>query len=197
MRIQDLYKNISTPLVTDFQIKRVFSHEPASQIAVQLSRWENRGEMKRVKRGLYQFSQREVDELVVAGWIYSPSYISMESALHIYGLIPDVTQQITSITPITTKKYVTQRGVFTFSKIKQELFFGFESAQDETSDLSYNIATPAKALLDYLYVRKIKSLDESRIDLSFFEKKSERNKLRKYSEQYPHWVLKLVESVYE
>jgi hypothetical protein len=97
-----------------------------------------------LKRGLYIFADKKVDKVEIARYLYSPCYISLEYALNLYGLIPDVPFAMTMVTPKITRKFNTVFGQFIYRKIKKEAFFGFD---EETL-----IAEKEKALVDYLYL---------------------------------------------
>jgi len=133
--------------------KNIFSKEeaqivafdtPPSTLKLQLHQWVKAGDLITLKRGLYAFSNTRVDKVEVARRLYPPSYISLEYALNLYGLIPDVPFSITLVTPKVTRKFNTPYGQFVYRKIKKEAFFGYIP---ETF-----IAEKEKALLDYLYL---------------------------------------------
>jgi len=145
------------------------------------------GRLIRLKRGLYQFADRQTDEFVLAGYLYQPSYISLETALNNFGIIPDISAAVTSISPVTTKTIKTAKGIFIYSKISRKLFFGWQKIKD-LSGLYYQIALPEKALLDWIYIRKISSLVNERIDLSSLSK----TRLTSFSQPYPAWVRKVI-----
>jgi hypothetical protein len=70
------------------------------------------GDLVRVKKGLYvapTFPGRapEVSPLVLAGLVYGPSYVSLESALAHHGLIPERVNEITSVTTKRAKRFDT------------------------------------------------------------------------------------------
>jgi predicted transcriptional regulator of viral defense system len=184
MTIQNLNTSILTPLFRSDQVRRVFDDELASQINVQLSRMEKRGELIRLKNGVYQFANREVDVLTIATHLYQPTYVSLETALSIYGILPETPSQVTSVGPITTKELKTVRGVFSYSKIQSALYFGFEKLQDSYSSLYYNLAYPEKALLDYVYIRQISDLSDYRLDLESINLQ----RLDSYAKLFPSWV---------
>lgn len=194
MKYWDLKHKITTPLFFDYQIGGLYPDEPKNQINMGLSRLVKTGKLKRIKRGIYIFSELEsqVDEFTLASVLYKPSYISLESALNNYGIIPDVAAGVTSVTPITTKKITTVRGVFLYSKINQELFFGFEKVLDQAGGRYYDVAFPEKALLDYVYVRKINNLTEQRVNLKLLNKK----RLIQLGKFYPTWVTKTINEQY-
>ena len=133
--------------------KNIFSKEeaqivafdtPPSTLKLQLHQWVKAGDLINLKRGLYAFSNTRVDKVDVAQRLYPPNYISLEYALNLYGLIPDVPFSITLVTPKVTRKFNTPYGQFVYRKIKKEAFFGYSP---ETF-----IAEKEKALLDYLYL---------------------------------------------
>ncbi|MFH1841002.1 MAG: hypothetical protein ABH807_02515 [Candidatus Shapirobacteria bacterium] len=103
----------------------------------------------RLKRGLYAFPERLPDELTLANRLYSPSYISSESALSFYGLIPETVANVTSVTSLTTKKIVTPVGVFLYSRLSARLFWGFRWFKSPVDGCYYALAEPEKAYLDF------------------------------------------------
>lgn len=133
--------------------KSIFSKEEAQIVAfdtapstfkLQLHQWVRAGDLIKLKRGLYVFSDTRVDKVDVARRLYSPSYISLEYALSLYGLIPDVPFSVTLVTPKITRKFNTSYGQFVYRKIKKEAFFGY--------DPQTLMAEKEKALVDYLYL---------------------------------------------
>lgn len=121
----------------------------------QLARWKKRGWLAELKRGLYTLGMSERETLlsseVAAANIYQPSYISLESALSSYKLIPEKVTAATSVTTRKTKVFHNQAGVFVYRHLKPALYFGFVAQKDE-SGYPYFMAEPEKALLDYLYL---------------------------------------------
>lgn len=171
----------------DYQVKRIFPEEKEEHINIQLSRMVKSGRLIRLKRGLFCFPEtlkNHRNEFVLAQLLYEPSYISLESALNAQGVIPDIPQNVTSISPTTTKKVTVSIGTFLYSKIQTSLYFGYEKINDGNSPYYYNMALPEKAFLDYLYIRKIKDLKDLRIDF----KSLNSSVIKKYSSHYPKWV---------
>lgn len=145
-----------------FKLEDVFKWFPEAKKGTtlnQLSFWRQKGYLEGIRRGIYKLSDFELkDPFVLASFIYSPSYISMETALNYYGLIPDVPFIITSVTTNKTKNFKTENyGTFSYSHLKSVLFFGFQVVSIE-KNYSYNIALPEKALFDYFYLR-VKKID--------------------------------------
>ncbi|MBU0579402.1 hypothetical protein KKE34_02045 [Patescibacteria group bacterium] len=184
MTLRKLQNTILTPAFFTHQVQKLFCNEKPYQINIALARMVKRGDLVRIKKGLFRFLEREIDEFTLATLMYQPSYISLESALHVYGMIPEEVMQVTSVTPITTKKLNTGEGIFLYSKIQSTLFFGYNKLQDSNSWLFYHLAKPEKALLDYIYVRRVKDLSSFRVDLSEID----RRLLFKYAREFPAWV---------
>lgn len=183
---------MTAPLFFDYQAERLFPDESKHLVSVQLARFVRAGALVRLRRGLYEFPHAKIDELVLANFIYRPSYISLESALNYYGIIPDVVQNITSVSPVTTRTFRTSHGVFIYSKIAKELYFGWQTVKDSKSDFNFLIAEAEKALLDYVYIRRIRDLTDQRIELGTIN----REKLIKYSRIFPLWVINTINEQY-
>lgn len=190
MTLNALRKAITTPCFFSYQLPRIFPTENPTSVRLQLSRWTRSASIIRLKRGTYIFPDRRVDELVLGSLLYQPSYVSLETALNLHGVIPDIPARITSVTSITTNVFVTARGTFSYSRIDKKLYFGFTKVTEKDSGLFYNLAEPEKALLDWIYVRKIHSLETDRVDVSALRKE----RLTLFGAYYPAWVRK---SVYE
>ncbi len=117
-----------------------------------LSEWQKKGYVKKVRQGFYIFSDLEMNEptlFTIANRIYEPSYISLEMALSIFGIIPESVYGITSVTSQKTKNIKTPVGDFIYRHIQRELMFGYELR--EHAGNHYQIAELEKAILDYLY----------------------------------------------
>ena len=114
-----------------------------------LSRQTKKNKLIRLKRGLYCLKDEVPNELVIAGRLYLPSYISLEFALSYYSIIPETVYAITSVTPKTTREFIVSGKSYTFNKIKKEAYCDYTIQKKD--DSSFFIATPEKALADYLY----------------------------------------------
>lgn len=126
-----------------------------------LNEWQKKGYIGKIIRRFYYFKDININEtllFVIANIIYSPSYISLECALSYYGIIPEKTFLITSITTKKTYNFKTSIGNFSYRKIKKELFFGYELKK--INNQSFLIATPEKALADYFYLNPKNSSKE-------------------------------------
>ncbi|MBN1374255.1 hypothetical protein JW962_02895 [Candidatus Dojkabacteria bacterium] len=116
---------------------------------------------------------------MVGNKLVEPSYISMESALSYYGILTEgISSVITSVTPKATRKFTNRIGIFHYKSIKAQLFNGFIILNKE---FKISIASPYKAIFDYLYYRipidtlrnktkLINATEEYRLDIGILDK---------------------------
>ncbi len=153
-----------------------------------LNEWRKKGYITKIVKGYYIFSDTPLNEEVlfmVANKIYSPSYISLESALRYYNFIPEGVFRLISVSTRKTKSADTELGFFDYRKIKPPFFFGYQVV--ERGARKFKIATPEKALIDYFYFNShlksqsdIKSL---RINKDAFFEKTDINVIREHLER--------------
>lgn len=185
MKYLDLRQKIPTNVFTVVDVLKFFPQDSSNTIKTQLFRLIKKGVIQQIKRGIYTFDLSLVDELELSNLLYSPSYISLETALHFYGIIPDIPQAVTSVTSTTTKQIQTKCGAFFYQKIKQSLFFGYKVITGMQG--YFKIAKKEKALLDYFYIRKINRIS----GLRFALKAINIDQYTKYSKKFPEWVQRL------
>ncbi len=114
-----------------------------------LERYTQKGVFIRAKKGLYLFDWDWSHEVILANKVYSPSYVSLETALSYYSIIPEVVYSITSVTCKATREFSIDGRAFEYRKIKKEAYIGY--TPKEFSGKIGLIAQPEKALVDYLY----------------------------------------------
>lgn len=137
------------------------------------------GDIINVRRGLYvisnDLSQNPISQYAISQRIYGPSYVSMESALSYHGWIPEAVYVCTCTSYKKSCVFDTPLGLFSYRRVPQSLFFSaVDRVCDKAGDIFF-VATPAKALCDYVYVKllswKISDAMESlRIDGDFVRK---------------------------
>lgn len=125
-----------------------------SQIKLQLVRWAKAGRLLKLRRGLYvlgkPYRRIEPHPFLVANHLQSGSYVSFQSALAYYDLIPEHVPVVTSATTGRPETLQTPLGAFMFRHIKATLFSGFRQVKI-TEHQQAILATPEKALVDLLY----------------------------------------------
>jgi predicted transcriptional regulator of viral defense system len=108
-----------------------------------------RGAFVHFKRGLYALKKNLPHDFVLANSLYSPSYISLDSALSYYNLIPETVYAITSVTSKPTREFEVDNRLFDYRKIKKEAYTGY-IPKNLNGEIVY-LATPEKAVADFLY----------------------------------------------
>lgn len=110
---------------------------------------EKKGKIIRLKRGLYISSKGKRCLFLTANHIYGPSYVSLESALRYYGLIPEHVESVTSVTVERTKVFENALAVFSYKHLPADYY-----RQDIRIVLQENgnflMASPEKALADLI-----------------------------------------------
>ena len=120
----------------------------------QLNRWQQRGKIENVRRGYYRFTDQRLSDYMlfaIANRIYSPSYVSLESALNIYNLIPEGVFTTTSVAPKKTARFQTPVGYFNYRQLSSQLFWGWQTTEFQQQPV--RLADPEKSILDYLYFK--------------------------------------------
>lgn len=105
----------------------------------------------RLKRGLYVCSSEvtgvALSTELIANHLYTPSYVSMSSALRYYGLIPEEVFVMQSMTLKHSRDFDTPVGRFEYTRISKDAFsVGLTSIRK--TEYAFVIATPEKALCD-------------------------------------------------
>lgn len=116
------------------------------------------GALIRVKKGLYllgdRFKHSPYCFELLANLIYGPSYVSLERALHIYGLIPEHVEAVTSVTTKVSMEFRTPVGHFLYAHRPMKGYSIGVTTSQLSSRENFLIATPEKALTDLLTIRR-------------------------------------------
>lgn len=110
------------------------------------------GLIEPIKKGLYivgrSVGPERPENALLANHILGPSYLSMESALSHYGLIPEKVYAVTSMTTKASRKFETQIGLFTYTNLPLPYYaFGLAMINFSKDQIAM-VATPEKALCD-------------------------------------------------
>jgi predicted transcriptional regulator of viral defense system len=130
------------------------------RVRAMLSRWVRMGHIIRLKRGVYmtrrffELHQRDVSfSPAVSSIILPQSYVSLEYVLQRASILTEVTYPITAITLKNTREIENALGTFVYRHIKSPLYTGFN--QEIFMGVIFNLASVAKALFDYFYLRPL------------------------------------------
>lgn len=116
-----------------------------------IQRMVSNGEIFPIIKGLYE-TDKNVNPFYLSDLIYHPAYISFETALSFYELIPERVVQIKCATfnKKRKKEYKTYFGNYTYQDVPTNVFpYGVKIISFE--NYTYKIACLEKALLDKLY----------------------------------------------
>ena len=157
----DIIKTIHSTICADvFTLKifnSLFQHKSEQARKALLKRACQKGDLIRIRNGLYLVGHDKrrfgFSPYTLANLMVTPSYISLESALSHYGLIPERVEVATSVTTGRPLTHSSPIGDFSFSHLKSS-FFNFGFYQQKEGELSHLIATPLKALIDYIVIRR-------------------------------------------
>lgn len=157
-RFEQHFKNHQ--LISVQEIKNVFSDYDRRQ----LSQWENKGWIIRLRQGQYLLSSRRenLDKELLANEIKN-SYISLEYALNYHNFIPEIPQKTTSVTTERGEMVATPVGDFIYHHIKPELFTGFNLVQSQIPSRQIRLVSPTKAVFDWVYLRD-KNIEDLRLN---------------------------------
>ena len=175
-----------------------YEYKDFGNIYNKISREEKAGNLIKLKRGLYATKQT-INPMLIANYLFAPSYISFETALAYYGMIPERVYLIKSATYAKNKSkyYENKFGKFEYKDVQKEVYaYGIEFVEIEGERVQ--IASKEKALLDMLAsvsprnnAREVEELlfDDLRINEEEFSE-LDRNKLNDLSRLYKSTTIK-------
>ena len=141
---------------------------------------EKAGDIIRLKKGLFIKATSHFNLHLIANHIYGPSYVSKESAVWHYGLIPEFAYTTTSVCTNRSRVFDNKLGTFSYDYLPIEYYsLGIEIHEED--GICYQMATPEKALSDLIILSagiRLRYLNESktyvenylRIDMDEFMK---------------------------
>jgi predicted transcriptional regulator of viral defense system len=191
MEFKDLYKKLEKNkyYVFSFEDLRIFyTDESRENLKKLIYRWKKKGWVSSLKKGLYELTYPadfNLPDLYIANNLYYPSYVSLETALSYYSIIPEVSMAVTSITTKPTRRFKNKHGLFIYRTLKKESFTGY--SVEKQRDFDFRIAEREKAIVDYLYFKtrydKVFNIQEERFDKSLLRDLN-KEKLESYAELF-------------
>jgi predicted transcriptional regulator of viral defense system len=145
-----------------------------------------KGELRRIKRGVYTFGQ----DPMLAGFAFSPSYHGLQDALSLLELWDQETNAVI-VTPLRVRTGMKEMlgGKVMIRRIDRRLFFGFDSLR--YFDYWLQVSDVEKTLIDFVYFRE--PLQDA--VLAGMREKIDKKKLDAYLKRCPGWVRRRVRSV--
>ncbi len=159
---QIIENHLHTHIIRDSDLTHLFKGSAARRYAL-VNKALKKGELVRLCRGYYTLNQRYLTRLLhtyyIANRIVQHSFITAESALSFHHLIPERVTETISVTAYgRNRQYTTPLGSFVYyvTPVKPQAFFlGVELIELDRQFIY--IATPLRALVDYVYLHKIKN----------------------------------------
>ena len=191
MTFKELYRTLEKNKYYIFSYKDILSFYPEdkrSTVKTMIYRWKEKGWIYPLKRGIYELTYPKdftVPDMYIANKLYEPSYVSLETALSYYSIIPEVSMGVTSVTTKPTRRFKNKHGLFTYRTVKPDIFTGYYIEKQGIFDMF--IAESEKALVDYLYFKTYRKKNfepkEERLDKDIILK-LDRKKIQKYAKLY-------------
>ena len=151
--------------------------------------WKKNWLIKSIYRWYYILNKQEINTWIlhkIANIIYNPSYISLETALSYYNLIPEAVYTTTSITTKKTLEINNEYLDFSYKSIKSDLFWWYKI--ESIKENNYLIADIEKTLLDYFYLNKQVNNENDiiwlRLNSQILKKQIDRKKIKKYLKRF-------------
>jgi len=183
----------------------IYEYRNYSNIYNKIAYEEKNNNLIKLKRGLYE-TNKNANPLTIANVLLSPSYISFETALAYYGMIPERVYAIKSATFKKNKKkeYKNNFGLFLYQDVNLNAY-PYDINQIEIDGVKVMMASKEKALLDLLSVisprnnkKELTDLlfDDLRIDEVLFDE-LDKDKIIKLCELYSSKTLKILKKYLE
>ncbi len=154
MNFQEFVTNLAS--IPVFKIEHLYAvADNPQQAQRKITEWIQAGKVIQLRPGVYSLAPSYQLEYphsyVVANQMVQASYVSLQTALSNYDLIPEYVPVVVSITTCRPEKWHNLYGHFNYEQIESAIFFGFEYRQVTQTQWAF-VATPEKALLDLIYL---------------------------------------------
>lgn len=136
-----------------------------------------------LRRGLYSIGQnldlQPPEPYLIANHLRGPSYVSLETALAYWNMIPERTYEISSVTLKSSKSFNTMAGRFIYKNLKSPYYsFGIKKVEI-SSKQTVMIASKEKALCDKIVLTpkiNLRSINQT-IDFLMLDLRIDREEL--------------------
>ena len=134
-------------IVTSSEVAAALRVTPSAATML-LTRLAAAGLATRIRRGLWGIGTAQQNRYALVERLTAPmpSYVSLQSALHLRGMIEQVPSVVYVVSLGETERIKTTLGVYSVHHIAAELFDGFELMADGSK-----LASAEKALFDMIY----------------------------------------------
>jgi len=162
-----------------------------------LFEWKKKGYIVKIRNEWYclpEFLEEPYSSWIIANLVHSPSYISLESALNYYGLIPEGVYMTTSVTTKRPLRIEMAGHNYSYSFIRTGLFGGYNLVEAVRYKRKIRIADFEKALVDFFYFRPnyntIRTISELRFSEPVLRENLNTDRLFQYLDDFKNNELK-------
>lgn len=131
------------------------------------------GYLQQLRRGIYvagaKIKTPHPELFLLANHLYGPSYVTAESALSYWGLIPEKVIRVTSVTTRKSKLFKTHLGNFYYFHIPQQGYIIGLCQVQLSNQQTVIMASPEKALCDLIVQTRGLNLRTVRQTMRFLE----------------------------
>lgn len=152
---------LNNRVFTDSDLHALLDNTPAARYGA-VNKALKKEELIKIRRGLYlltdKYQPKKLSKLFLASRIVPHSYVSLESALSYHGWIPEQVKTVTNILAQgRSKTFATPFGEFAYYQLptNQFEFLTGVSRIEEIQNQPFLMASPLRALADYVYIRKV------------------------------------------
>lgn len=156
-----------------------------------LYEWQLKGYILKLRNSWYclpDFLKEPYSTWMIANTVHAPSYISLESALSFYGIIPEGVHMCTSVCTSRTLRIHMAGHEYEFSQLREKHYCGYRLEETGTLGRRLRIADPEKAVADFFYLRTSYNSENEIRELRFNEASLDvgldREKLLSYVEMF-------------
>ncbi|MBI2121988.1 MAG: hypothetical protein HYT98_02595 [Candidatus Sungbacteria bacterium] len=191
IEVEEKLKNLGLTVFTPREFQGIFGVSKKSVSMFILNNVKS-GLFVKLRNNFYAIKDSNPDYFFIANKLYQPSYVSLETALSHYKIIPEVVYGTSSITTKAPREFKTPLGNFTYRHIKTEAFTGYRLQEIDRYNALF--AEPEKALADYLYFVDLKKTSlNDRLKLKSINKP----KLIEYAKLFKRKsIFKLINQIY-
>jgi predicted transcriptional regulator of viral defense system len=145
-------------LFNETVVYNLFPNRSEGALKAVVHRAVHSGEVLRLKPGLYCLAEiyrkAHPHPFVLAGMLHSPSHVSLESALHYHGLIPEAVYEVASVITQRMRRFETPLGNFSFQRVPSNYPKAGVRVEKIDKESWAFIATPLRAIADLVYLRR-------------------------------------------
>lgn len=144
--VSKLYKT-EKKIFTTKDLALIWQENDNKKLYSKISYYTRKGDLIKLSRGIFT-KNKDYNSKELATSIYSPSYISFETALVDAGMVFQYYETIFIATKWTKKINIDDKS-FCYRKIKDSVLYNSEGIVQKDN---YNIASPERAFLDMIYL---------------------------------------------